>query len=174
MSSLEERRLAKAFPGLIHVAAPTGPRLPSELGSMSWGCCDGAAYRGLDFCTCWEPVYDLEQADPIPGVPATREKCCFDCAYLQRSPEREQGYDDELVDITRDARFFCHQGMRRVVGWRHPGFEEIDEFRSFFPDGLIPAGDGDYRPPIVGGVAYRADGTTADLCGGWAAHRRTA
>lgn len=29
-------------------------------------CCMGAAAMGPERCTCWEPVYDLDQADPDP------------------------------------------------------------------------------------------------------------
>ncbi len=80
-------------------------------------------------CTCWEPVHDLEQAPVQVAEPAVRPECCHDCAYRTGSPESlgdgRYGLSDpgELEDFAGRAgktRFFCHQGSRRVVAWRHP------------------------------------------------------
>ena len=115
---------------------------------------------GADRCTCWEPVYDLEQAPLIIGAPQTRTTCCHDCAYRNDSPERAAGQTDWLVDIASSSTFACHQGMRRMIVEEHPDGRR----RTIESD--------DYHPPIKDGVAYRADGTPADLCAGWNAHRR--
>lgn len=159
--SLGLRRITKSFPGLIHLNIDAGPDDRDEYNDDECPCCMASAMRGPRACTCWEPVYDVEQAVLIlDAVPATRRDCCADCAYRNGSPERSDGYTDELLDIAGDgSTFACHQGMRRVVSWRHPDGREL------------PASDGDYRPPMVGLVAFKADGTAADQCAGWAAHR---
>ena len=143
-----------------------------DVGEM---CCVGSAVYGPERCTCWEPVYDLEQAEPDPqvvrwlaagGQPVTRRRMCGDCAYRPGSPERsgdpkhagDSEYLEELAG-TGD-RFWCHQGIRRPVEWRHPS------------GATIPGHPAAYRPPVVGGVPYRADGQPAELCAGWAARRR--
>lgn len=160
--TLERRRLAKAFGGIVHLTIDSGPDDRDDYNADEVPCCIGGAMRGPRACTCWQPVFDVDQADvqiEEPNV-RTRTECCFDCAYRNDSPERAEGYDDELRDIAGDgSTFACHQGMRRVVAWRHPDGREL------------PAGDGDYQPPMVGLVAFKADGTPADLCAGWAAHR---
>lgn len=135
----------------------------ARLGEIIVGCCIGAAVYGPQKCTCWQPVLDVEQAEVVEGPMPQREKCCGDCAYRHGSPERDGGFVEEaLLDLPgQPGRVFaCHQGMRRVVAWRHPvGLE-------------LPAGTGDYRPPRdAAGRAYRADGSPADLCAGWAALR---
>lgn len=177
MSGLELRRLGKTFPGLVHLNIDSGPDDRDDFADDEMPCCMASAMRGPRACTCWEPVYDLEQAEAVakfgrdPDLPGvvhegptmkTRETCCHDCAYRNDSPERAEGYDEELRDVagTVGDVFACHEGMRRVVSWRHPDGREL------------PAGDGDYAPPMIGGVAFKADGTSADLCAGWAAHRR--
>jgi hypothetical protein len=147
---------------------------PAERGITEYGtCCMGAAMFGRNRCTCWEPIYDLEQqplADggaPPAEIP-TRAKCCHDCAYRNGSPEREDGDTDWLLEIAASGgqrEFWCHQGMRRVVAFQHP-------------DGrILPAGEGDYRPPVGPEhrpVAWKADGTIAERCAGWAAHASAA
>lgn len=151
----------------IHVdKAYVPPGLSDELGM----CCMGAAVYGMPRCTCWEPVYDLEQQplenDGIPpsNIP-TRSKCCGDCAYRQGSPEREDGQGDFLDDLAVGGRgeFWCHQGVRRVIAWRHPDGREV------------PAAEGDYRPPETPGprpAIWKADGTIGERCAGWAATRK--
>jgi hypothetical protein len=127
-------------------------------------CCAGAALRGIDHCTCWEPIFDLEQEPLQEGPAECRSKCCHDCAYRNGSPKRADDHGTEhLLDVAAGARstFWCHQGVRRVVAWRHPDGREL------------PAGDGDYRPPMERerGRIWRADGRPGQLCAGWAAHR---
>ena len=128
-------------------------------------CCDGSAVKGPQYCTCWEPRFDLEQADPEPGEPGTRSALCQDCAYKPGSPERsgDERYNGDaefLARITETGeRFFCHQGIRRAVKLAHPSGAEVE----------VPPGD--YRPPIIDGVPYKADGSAGELCAGWAARR---
>lgn len=139
-------------------------------------CCSGAAMFGADHCTCWEAVYDLDQA-PLDvnavrllaaGVqPNTRDRMCGDCAYRPGSPERlgdqEHAGDPELLEelAACGEPFWCHGGMRRRAGWVHP------------PTGTRIAGHpADYDPPRVAGVPWRADGTPGELCAGWAARNR--
>lgn len=138
-------------------------------------CCYGEAFGGPMRCTCWEPVHDLEQEPPENGgtpppddeIP-TRAKCCHDCAYRNGSPERERGEGDRLDDWALDGRseFWCHQGVRRIVAYRHP-------------DGtVLPAGDGEYDPPTGNDpgrpVLFKADGSIGERCAGWASTRKGA
>lgn len=129
------------------------------------GCCYGAVLNGLEGCTCWVPVYDIDQDDPIAvddsrHVIAVRPEMCGDCAYRPRSPERSDPLTaGELLDLpaTGDP-FWCHQGMRRPQAWTHP------------TAGIrIDGSPSDYQPPLRGPVPYRADGTPGELCRGWAA-----
>jgi hypothetical protein len=128
-------------------------------------CCDGSAIKGPQYCTCWTPVFDLEQQDVRPGEAGRRDALCADCAYRPGSPERsgDERYsgDREFLDriVETGEPFRCHQGISRAVKLVHPSGAEVD----------VPPGD--YRPPIVAGVPYKADGTPADLCAGWAARR---
>jgi MoaA/NifB/PqqE/SkfB family radical SAM enzyme len=63
--------------------------------------------------------------------------------------------------ITRGDIFWCHQGIRRVVEYRHPD-------GRVYPVPPLAAGvDGAYEPPIIDGRPYKADGTPADVCAGW-------
>ena len=161
LGGLERRRLGKQIPGLIHIGGGFGPDQRDEFEEGEYPCCLGSMMHGPAGCHCWEPVYDLEQAEPNLSIqPATRTSCCDDCAYRNGSPERQEGYTEELHDIAGDgSTFACHKGMRRIVAYQHP-------------DGrAIVAEPGDYDPPVVGLVAFRADGTPADYCAGWAAHR---
>lgn len=149
------------------------PRLP-DVGDGY--CCDGRIDDGPAFCTCWTPEFDLEQqpvdqfhvqALAVGFPPPTRALMCGDCAYRPGSPERtgseQHAGDTEALEryaAGERERFFCHQGIRRPVRLRHPS------------GAVIPGGDADYRPPIRDGVPWRADGTPAELCAGWAARRR--
>lgn len=132
------------------------------------GCCAGAGIYGKDYCTCWEPVYDLEQQPARPGPAEPRLTMCGDCAYRPTSPERTgdttyMGSADFLAELVDTGdRFWCHQGMRRPVRWRHPSGAEI------------PGHPGDYSPPIVDGVPYQADGAPGLLCAGWHLQRAKA
>lgn len=131
-------------------------------------CCMGAAAMGPDRCTCWVPEFDVKQWPAIPVSKATpRATMCDDCAFRADSPERsgdarfqhsDEGEIEEMVD-GRDT-FFCHKGMRRQLALVHPSGVRVE------------SGPGAYRPLIVGDVAYRADGTPADICAGLCAARR--
>lgn len=128
-------------------------------------CCAGAAMFGPQRCTCWEPVFNLEQQEPGPGFMSARSEMCIDCAFRAGSPERrgEDGYagDAESLDamVAAGSPFACRQGMRKPLRYRHPSGAEV---------AAHPAA---YEPPVIEGVAYKADGTPADLCGGWTLRR---
>ena len=139
---------------------------PPDLPDAGEGaCCWGAIIHGKDRCTCWVAVYDLEQQPLKPGPMGLRVRMCDSCAYRANSPEKrgEEGYqgDAEFLDglILTGEFFACHQGIRKPVRWVHPSGAEIPGH---------PAG---YNPPLRDGVPYKADGTPADLCAGWAARR---
>lgn len=126
-------------------------------------CCDPATYYGQDRCTCWEPVYNVDQAEPVSladaGEIGVQARMCGDCAYRKDSPERAEGFMEQhlLALPANGAPFWCHTGMRRPTHYRHPAL------------GDIPADPADWRPPIVDGIPYRADGRPGLLCAGWAA-----
>jgi hypothetical protein len=128
-------------------------------------CCVGAAMGGPESCTCWEPVYDLVQAEPGDETPApgVRADPCDDCAYRPDSPERRgephvRGDEAMLQSIVETGQpFWCHQGMRRPVAYVHPSGARV------VPSGIEAA----YAPPDHGGIPLRADGTPADICHGW-------
>lgn len=132
---------------------------------VTTGCCYGSVVYGPDRCTCWEPIYDTEQADAdLSTEPTTRAKRCHDCAFRPDSPERatEDGRE-ELEDIVGnlDRTFWCHQGMRKVIGYRHP-------------DGREKPADPDYdsyEPLKHDAIAYNADGSAGARCAGWASAR---
>ena len=134
-----------------------------ETPTTGW-CCEGSAYRGASGCLCWEPVYDLEQAEPRTELPSgLRPSMCGDCAYRPGSPER-QGDPAAVADqagldalVASGTPFWCHQGIRRPIEWRHPSGM------------VIPGSALDYRPPIVDGVPFKANGEPGELCAGWAA-----
>lgn len=151
-----------------------GPSLPA----YDWpdagegACCWGAAGSGAHGCTCWEPVHDLDQVPAQAGAESgLRTQMCTDCAYRPGSPERRGAEhvagDADLLDrIVETGRpFWCHQGIRRVTHWVHKptGVTYVP------PEGL----DAAYDPPIrrPDGLPFKADGTGADLCAGWAARR---
>jgi hypothetical protein len=138
-------------------------------------CCEGAVLDGPGSCTCWEPVYSAHQ-QPVDeeaagllaaGVqPVTRQGMCGDCAYRPDSFEktgdpRFNGDADMLEGLAASGeRFWCHDGLRRIVAWRHPAGTQI------------PAEPGCYRPTQRAGVPYQADGQPGLLCAGWAARNR--
>lgn len=155
----------------IHVSGATAP--PGITGDEPLSlCCIGEAVYGPQRCTCWEPVYDLEQrvlenGGKPPEEITIRSKCCHDCAYRNGSPEREDGEDDWLDDIALDGRseFYCHQGMRRIVAWEHPDGRRIE------------ASDGCYAPPKGPSerpMPWKADGAPGELCAGWSSVRKGA
>lgn len=151
----------------------TAPK-PVDLPDAGQGmCCYGSAVIGANGCTCWVSEHDIAQEPPDTAVvPATRAEMCADCAFRPDSPERigesAAAYDqddlDTMVHSTRDE-FWCHQGMRLVLGRRHPAGVFVTQ-----PDGEKLA----YDPPIIEGVPYRADGSPGDRCAGLAARRRSA
>lgn len=144
-------------PDVAHISAGCAPPGVTDDDPLT-GCCMGEAMRDPRYCTCWEPVFDVDQAEPDPtSEPATRAKCCHDCAYRRGSPEEQEGARDDLEALASSGRdvFYCHQGMRRAIAYRHPDGREL------------PAVDGDYQPAQAGGTAYRADGSAADRCAGW-------
>lgn len=130
-------------------------------------CCYGAAIYGPDRCTCWEPVFELDQLPPIVDAETTaRSEMCPDCAYRPGSPELADPHirPDLLASPAGERPFWCHQGMRAPVAWVHP------------PTGMRIDGDParDYRPPMVDDRPYRADGQPAEICAGWAVRHRKA
>ncbi len=142
-----------------HCAGEDLPETPT-----SDQCCWGSIIYGPHRCTCWEPVYDLDQQPPQPDLPTPmRPKMCGDCAYRPKSPERQRdpaaAATPETLDMLVDTGqvFWCHQGMRRPVSWAHPSGV------------TIPGGPLNYCPPTVDGRPYKADGTPGDVCAGWAA-----
>lgn len=133
------------------------------------GCCMGAAARGPEYCTCWQPVHDLEQVAPCDAELAdmdTRATACVDCAFRAGSPERrsQPGYGHSADDLDEliysEGMFACHEGMRRIVALVHPSGVRVEVTE---PNA--------YDPPRVRGVVFRADGTPALHCGGLAAVR---
>jgi hypothetical protein len=144
------------------------PDFPPTNGDL---CCIGSAVYGPRRCTCWEPVYDLDQTQPdttVGGEPNIRRRMCDECAYRPNSPERNGdpqfvGDAEFLEQLAADPsrRFWCHQGMRKVIAWRHPSGMEI-------PD--RPGAS--YDPPSIDGVPYLANGRPGQLCAGWDARRR--
>lgn len=155
-----------------------GRGLALVVAGSPWECCDSARDKGPAECTCWTPVYDKPQTDPAPETvvglilgditPDVRERMCGDCAYRPNSPERNgdsMGCNAaELEQLAADGtRFWCHDGMRKPVAWRHPKGMRI---------AATSEADGDYQPPIIDGVPYRADGRPGLLCAGWNARNR--
>lgn len=130
-------------------------------------CCYGTAMFDADGCTCWSPVFTLDQQEsPAALSIETRSVMCDDCAYRPGSEERTEGSEHENPDLLGLPNFWCHQGLRAVREWRHP-------------DGRVRPGEPlrDYDPPTatVDGepVPLKASGAPADRCAGWAAHNRT-
>lgn len=140
------------------------PDLPDAGEGM---CCYGAI-NGPGHCTCWRPVCDTEQKPIQQGAAAQRRRMCSDCAFLPGSPERSgdprfsHSGPIELQELVDSGKAFaCHQGMRRVLKLVHEptGVEHV-------------VGDGGYEPAVAGGMAFKADGSPADLCAGVLAARR--
>lgn len=125
--------------------------------------CWGYVLNGPAGCICWEPVFDVEQAPPRPlGGPQDlqpRDRMCGDCAFRPGSPERADSFSEEaLLELAQTGEpFWCHQGMRRPIYWRHPDGRMVDG---------SPA---DYQPAALNSVPYQADGSPGLLCAGWTA-----
>lgn len=133
-------------------------------------CCIGAAEHGPGDCTCWEPEYELEQQTPDTSIePTTRATMCADCAYRPDSPERSgdpnyQHSDEDGFSELAAGVFWCHQGMRKPLRWRHPAGISVEAIGDYYSPPLRER-DGELVP-------FRADGTPGERCAGWAAHRR--
>lgn len=147
--------------------APVAP-LAAILEAMQT-CCIGVVELGPGDCTCWEPIYDKTQQEPNTSAPFIVERIamCDDCAFRPDSPERqgdERYSHSDADELRRLPHFWCHQGMRKVVGWKHPAGMTIDNDTDA------------YAPPLRSlngeSVPFRADGSPADRCGGFAAWKR--
>lgn len=126
-------------------------------------CCMGSAVYGHTRCTCWTTEHNVAQALPVEGPEQVRPRMCRDCAFRPDSPERAGHVDydhnsaEEIEELTEGANIFhCHQGMRRCVAHVHDN------------GARVAASPSEYAPLITGGRVYKADGTPADLCAGWA------
>lgn len=142
-------------------------RLHPEQETEIRGCCWPELNKGPDHCLCWEPVFDVDQAQPRPPAGPqdlnTAPAKCHDCAWRKGSPEMADEYTREaLIASAREGRpFWCHQGMRRPRLWRHPDGREV------------PGSPDDWQPAQVNGIPYQADGTPGILCAGWAIAARS-
>lgn len=150
-----------------------------QLAAAPARCCPGRIADGPAGCTCWEPVYDRDQVEVDPATalavatgdvqPDERHRMCGDCAYRPASPEKsgQTTHVGGAVQLERLAaageRFYCHDGFRSPVAWRHPAGMRIP---------ADPDRDGDFQPLIVLGVPFRANGSPGLLCAGWAGRRR--
>lgn len=141
-----------------HPAAVWANQHPDDPGT---GCCWGDVIHGPSKCTCWIPVYTDVQADPVPiRSPAdlrVAPEMCGDCAFRKGSPERADPYTEEYLfgKAEEGVPFWCHQGMLKPDHWRHP-------------DGrIVPGSPDDWKPPTIGIVPYRLDGSPGLLCHGW-------
>lgn len=127
------------------------------------GCCWGDVQNGAEGCRCWVPIYDAEQAVPVPPASPDdiqiQKRMCGDCAFRKGSPERTDEWKDEaLLSLAEEGTpFYCHEDMRRPVRWEHPDGRVIDGSTD------------DWQPPIIRGLPYRIDGRPGLLCAGWAA-----
>lgn len=152
----------------------------AQLAAAPQRCCPGRIKDGVAGCTCWFPVYDLPQAAPddltIARIalgeqdPEVRPGgMCGDCAYRPGSPEKtnseDAAYDADTLEhiAATGQRFWCHDGMRVPIAWRHPAGMQIP---------ADPARTGDYKPPIHLAIPYRADGQPGLICAGWNARHR--
>lgn len=160
-----------AIADFVCSGSATPPAVVRVLAALT-ECCFGALEDGATGCTCWDPVYDLEQQQPLDNPsPGQRTEMCADCAYRPDSPERTGddrhacSDDGELDDIARgDNPFWCHQGLRKPVAFKHETL------------GIVVPADADAYEPLfrmVNGkrVPIKADGTAGDRCAGWLARR---
>lgn len=153
-----------------HGAAPIDAWLAANPGrteddadALAAGCCMGQAVYGVRRCTCWEPVYDCDQAEPVLPVPAGSITVrpggrCGDCAFRKDSPERAELWsEEELLGLAVAGEpFWCHDGMRRPAFYEHPKL------------GRVSGSTADWRPPQLSGVPFKRDGSPGFLCAGWA------
>lgn len=142
-------------------------------GEQSAGfCCWGAVGQGR--CTCWEPVYDLLQVEEVSeAAPEVNPAgMCSSCACKPDSPERIADREgivrwgnstwEGIQSRAQGGRpFFCHKGMRAIIGHLHPDGRTREDHA------------GRFDPPFRSdGVPLRANGEPAFLCAGWAALAR--
>lgn len=127
-----------------------------EFPDLETGCCYGSI-MGPDRCTCWEPVYDIEQSDPnLFDAPEPRAEPCADCAFRSDSPESRGDERYQSYEFTPTQPFYCHQGMRRIVAYRHPSGAKV-----------AAAVQDRWSPPERDGIVYKANGMAGDICAGW-------
>lgn len=135
--------------------------LPDTGGVCCWG-----ATLDPSSCTCWAPVHDRPQEPPQLDVPTTvRDRMCPECAYRPRSPERTTDLMNDPPPPGSGQPFWCHHGMRTITARTHPSGATV-------PAATVNGTPAEYDPPIHDGRPYRADGTPARLCAGWAAVER--
>lgn len=180
-SSLESRAVQRVIDKAIAAGVDVPPSITAMLvhsggnnGALQWtrlhpdddtarGCCWGDIQNGPGGCTCWVPIWNAEQADPIPptkpGDIHVQKRMCGDCAFRKDSPERREEFLEEaLMELPATGQaFYCHEDMRRPVRWEHPDGRTVE------------GGTDDWQPPIVKGLPYRLDGRPGLLCAGWAA-----
>lgn len=121
-------------------------------------CCMSAAVTGGEQCTCWVPVYDRLAMPVQEGPPDVRASRCDTCAYRQGSPEWTA--NEGRPDYGARQRFYCHDDMPCIIGWRHPSGV------------VLEAQQGAFDPTIVADRSFRYDGRPATLCAGWARTNR--
>ena len=149
---------------VVHISADN----PALDGQKQRFCCHGDSVYGPGRCTCWEMIYDLDQQPIKPdALTPMRSTMCGDCACRPESPERNgdpefrhSGEGQLQAILDGSSPFFCHQGIRRLVGMRHPDGTVIDL-----------ESPGGYKPPMDGERPYRADGSPAAVCAGWAGYK---
>lgn len=150
-----------------------GVRPPWPLPVIDPPCCEGAATRGPDHCSCWEPVYDVEQQPLMEGPREIRPSMCEGCAYRPGTEAAQWRADTGIPD--RAKEFFCHIGTRKLIAWRHPSGLEIahgpDHGPYAYPDDPEPVAEAEHDGPTVDGRPYDADGSPSPICTGWAVRR---
>lgn len=180
-NSLERRAVQRVIDKALAAGVDVPPSITALLGhhggnngALQWtrahpdddvsrGCCWGDVLNGPGGCNCWTPVWNADQADPIPPTCPedlqVQRRMCGDCAFRKGSPERAAPFlEEELFDLPRSGQaFYCHEDMRRPVRWEHPDGRTVEGS----PD--------DWQPPMVSGLPYRLDGRPGLLCAGWAA-----
>lgn len=145
--------------------SPLPPRLAAAMGDVP--CCWGTTLDGPERCTCWEPEYDRDQVAPdTDAAVTTREQMCDSCAYRPGTQAWRKFADqrDQLA-VAVDV-FWCHDGTRQVLRFRHPNGAVVERVDADEPD------TASWDPVFVGDVPYRADGRPALKCAGWAARRK--
>lgn len=142
---------------------PVERRLNLEPPDPDVPCCM-TSMNNPDDCSCWRPVLVPHPSLAVQAGPSPeRKERCEDCAYRRDSPERAAREGDPLP-YSPGHTFYCHDEMPRIWAWVHPS-----GVVALTPTGH---GEGDYRPTLRDGRAWRADGRPALVCAGWAAENR--